>query len=94
MSDGTRRTTESAVKLARWVTLYLRLRRIYLRIKRDPQRFAYTDQAMSPVADGDLETPELFGTDSARAYVNNENRLQLIRDGASARPDRVSAEIV
>lgn len=84
--------TESAIKLARWVTLYLRLRRIYLRIKRDPQRFAYTDRAMSPVADGDLETPELFGTDSARAYVNNEHRLQLIRDGASARSDRANAE--
>jgi hypothetical protein len=34
---------ETAVKLARWTTLYLRLRRIYLRIKRDSQRFAYTD---------------------------------------------------
>jgi hypothetical protein len=85
---------ESAVKLVRWVALYLRLRRIYLRIKRDPQRFAYTDLAMSPIADGDLETPELLGTDSARAYVHNEQRLQHIREGSIARPDRATAEIV
>ena len=76
--------TETAVKLVRWGTLYLRLRRIYLRIKRDPQRFAYTDLAMSEVADGDVETPELLGTDAARAYVNKEQRLQKIREGATA----------
>ncbi|MET0443655.1 MAG: radical SAM protein [Pseudorhodoplanes sp.] len=76
--------TETAVKLTRWIALYLRLRRVYLRIKRDPQRFAYTDIAMSPVADGDEETPELFGTDAARAYVSNAQRLQKIREQATA----------
>jgi hypothetical protein len=40
-----------------------------------------------------METPELFGTDSARAYVNNERRLQQIRQGPIARPDRVNAEM-
>ena len=85
--------TESAVKLVRWVTLYLRLRRIYLRIKRDPQRFAYTDLAMSPVADGEMETPELFGTDAARAYVSQENRLQKIRGGTAAPAEKVTAAI-
>ena len=76
--------TETAVKLTRWVALYLRLRRIYLRIKRDPQRFAYRDAAMSPVADGDLETPELLGTEAARAYVSDQQRLQKIRAQAAA----------
>jgi len=76
--------TETAIKLVRWGALYLRLRRIYLRIKRDPQRFAYTDLAMSPVADGDEETPELLGTEAARAYVSNEQRLQKIRTAATA----------
>ena len=75
--------TETAVKLVRWGALYLRLRRIYLRIKRDPQRLAYTDPAMAPVADGDLETPELLGTDLARAYVDGQKRLQRIREGAA-----------
>ena len=70
--------------LARWVALYLRLRRIYLRIKHDPQRFAYTDTAMSAIADGDVETPELLGTEAARAYVNDQRRLQRIREQAPA----------
>ena len=83
--------TETAVKLIRWGALYVRLRSIYLRIRRDPQRFAYTDLAMSPVADGDMETPELLGTDSARAYVNREKRLQQIREGSIARHDQVNA---
>ena len=48
---------------------------------------------MSPVTDGDMETPELFGTDSARAYVNNERRLQQIREGSITRVDLANAEI-
>jgi radical SAM superfamily enzyme YgiQ (UPF0313 family) len=76
--------TETAVKLVRWVALYLRLRRMYLRIKHDPQRFAYTDLAMSPVTDADAETSELLGTEAARAYVNNEQRLKKIRERATA----------
>jgi radical SAM superfamily enzyme YgiQ (UPF0313 family) len=43
--------TETIVKLVRWGALYLRLRRIYLSIKRDPNRFAYTDLALTPVTD-------------------------------------------
>jgi radical SAM superfamily enzyme YgiQ (UPF0313 family) len=74
----------SAIKLVRWGTLYLRLRRIYLRIKHDPKRFAYTDLAMLPVAEDEMETHELFGSDAARAYVSQEQRLQQIREGLPA----------
>jgi radical SAM superfamily enzyme YgiQ (UPF0313 family) len=38
---------ELTVKLVRWCALYLRLRRIYLRIRRDPQRTEYMDLAMT-----------------------------------------------
>jgi radical SAM superfamily enzyme YgiQ (UPF0313 family) len=51
---------ESGTKLARWVALYAKLRRIYLRIKHDPQRNEYTDLAMTPVTDDEAETFELF----------------------------------
>jgi radical SAM superfamily enzyme YgiQ (UPF0313 family) len=70
----------TAINLARWGFLYMRLRRIYLRIKKDPERFAYTDTAMTLVADEDVS--ELLGTESARAYLSNERRLQKIRDRA------------
>ncbi len=74
--------TEVAVKLAKWGTLYLRLRRIYLRIKHDPHRFEYTDLAMTPVASDEAETLEIFRTEAAQAYVGQQRRLEKIRDGA------------
>ena len=59
-----------------------RLRRIYLRIKHDPKRFAYTDLAMTPVAADEAETHELFGTDAARAY----HRAGQARERCAGRP--------
>jgi len=69
-------------KLMRWAWLYMRLRRIYLAIKRDPRRFEYTDLAMTPVADDESQTHELFRTDAAQAYVAQELRLEKARHGA------------
>ena len=70
-----------AARLARWAWLYFRLRRIYLRIKNDPNRYAYTDLAMTPVADDEATTHELFGTAAARSYVAERQRLKTIQDG-------------
>jgi radical SAM superfamily enzyme YgiQ (UPF0313 family) len=72
------------VKLVRWIALYLRLRRIYLRIKHDPRRFEYTDIAMTPVTDDETETHEIFRTASAQAYVHQRRRLEKIAYGPSA----------
>jgi radical SAM superfamily enzyme YgiQ (UPF0313 family) len=71
---------ETAVKLVKWGALYLRLRRIYLRIKRDPHRFAYTDLAMSPLCQDDEDVRELFASEAARAYVGQQRRLQEMQN--------------
>ena len=71
--------TETVVKLVRWGALYLRLRRIYLSIKRDPNRFAYTDLALTPVTDDETETRELFNTVAAQAYVGQQRHLEDVR---------------
>jgi hypothetical protein len=77
--------TEAAVKLVRWAALYLRLRRIYLRIKRSPARFAYTDLAMTPVREDEAATHELFQTAAAKAFVGREEHLRKARTlGAEA----------
>ena len=68
---------EVVSKLVRWARLYVHLRRIYLGIKRDPRRFEYTDLAMTPVADDETQTHELFRTDAARAYIGQEQRPSL-----------------
>jgi hypothetical protein len=77
---------ETVVKLARWAVLYLRLRRIYLSIMHNPRRFEYTDLAMTPVAENEAETHELFRTDVAQAYVAQTKRIKEMQVGHAAEP--------
>jgi radical SAM superfamily enzyme YgiQ (UPF0313 family) len=75
---------ELARKTFGWAWIYLRLRMIYLRIKHDPKRYEYTDAAITPVTDDETETHEMFHNEAARAYVDQERRLEKIRQGAAA----------
>jgi hypothetical protein len=79
-----RYAAELVRKTAGWVTLYVRLRMIYLRIKHDPGRYEYSDLAIAPVANDEVETHEMFHTASARAFVDQERRLERARQGAAA----------
>ena len=73
---------ETLMKNYKWIALFVSLRRIYLRIKKDPKRFEYTDLALTPVAD-ETDTLEMFQGDAAHAYVDQEKRLARARkDGA------------
>jgi radical SAM superfamily enzyme YgiQ (UPF0313 family) len=66
---------ESIGKLARWFKTYAKLRLIYNRIKRDPKRFEYTDLALTPVTDEEMDTLELFHhSDAAEAFTARERR--------------------
>jgi radical SAM superfamily enzyme YgiQ (UPF0313 family) len=76
--------TESAIKIARWGWTYARLRKIYLGIKHDPKRYDYTDAAITPVTEDEIETHEMFKSAAAQAYVHQEQRLAEIREGAVA----------
>ncbi|HZL63162.1 MAG TPA: radical SAM protein [Pseudolabrys sp.] len=76
---------ELARKTAGWISIYLKLRMIYLRVKHDPKRYEYSDLAITPVIDGEIETHEMFNNDAARAYVADELRIgNSIRKGAAA----------
>jgi hypothetical protein len=75
---------EVATKTVQWVGLYLRLRRKYLAIKHDPNRFAYTDLAMTPVRDDEAETHELFQTDVAKAFIGHQAHVKNVQAGAEA----------
>jgi radical SAM superfamily enzyme YgiQ (UPF0313 family) len=72
---------ETVHKQIRWMALYVRLRKIYLRVKRDPRRHEYMDLALSPVTDDEAETRELFHSAEAKAYLGQERRLNEIRHG-------------
>jgi len=67
---------ESCWKQLRWASLYVRLRMIYNKIKRDPQRNEYMDLALAPVTDEELETRELFQSVSATAFVDRQQKKQ------------------
>ena len=43
-------------------------------LKRDPQRMEYTDLALEPVADDEMETRQMFQTGAAAAYVDQRQR--------------------
>ena len=70
-------------KTARWAALYLKLRKIYVAIKRDPKRYAYTDLAITPVTEDEAETHEMFQNNAARSYVESERRIAKIVHGAT-----------
>jgi hypothetical protein len=57
---------------------------MYLHIKHDPRRYEYTDAAITPVTEDETETHEMFQNATARAYVDQEQRLEKIRHGAAA----------
>ncbi len=67
-----------------WARLYLGLRRMYLRIKHDPKNKEYMDLALSPVADDETESRELFHNPAAEAFVRQEKRLDKIGRGEAA----------
>jgi hypothetical protein len=62
----------------------MRLRRIYLGIKHNPHKAEYSDLALTPVGEDEMETRELFQTAAAQAYVDQERRLDKIRHGEAA----------
>ncbi len=70
--------SEVVIKLVRWAALYLRLRRIYLRIKHDPRRFEYTDLAMTPISEEETSR-EMFRTEAAQDYLDRARRLNEVR---------------
>lgn len=68
-------------KQFRWLSLYLRLRLIYLKIKRDPNRLAYMDLALEPVREDEIETRKLFQSETAQKFVTQTKRMEKLRQG-------------
>jgi Radical SAM superfamily len=68
-------------KQVRWITLYTRLRMVYLKVKKDPKKLEYTDLALEPVNEHETETRELFASDAAHAFVEKMNRNEKARHG-------------
>jgi radical SAM superfamily enzyme YgiQ (UPF0313 family) len=76
--------TEVLWKQVKWAHLYLRLYRMYSRLRKDPKRADYMDLAITPVTDDEVETRELFQSAGAQAYVVKIQRAEKLRRGAAA----------
>ncbi len=71
---------QTAWKQLQWITLYLRMRLIYRRVKHDPTRFDYMDTALEPVTDHEEER-EMFQSDAAQDYLDKVHRNEKIVRG-------------
>lgn len=70
---------ETIWKQFKWLSLYMRMRLIYLKVKRNPKRRHYMDFALEPVMDNETETRELFHSDAAKAFVRKEQHSKNLR---------------
>jgi radical SAM superfamily enzyme YgiQ (UPF0313 family) len=71
---------ESIAKEFRWICLYLRLRLIYRKVRRDPARFDYMDTALEPVTDHEEER-EMFQTAAAQNYLEKIHHIERVKRG-------------
>ena len=70
-------------KQIKWSRLYLRLYQRYSRLKKDPRRAEYTDLAITPVTEDEVETMEMFQSEVAKAYVASIQRAAKNRRGSA-----------
>jgi len=68
---------ETLAKQLKWASLYIRLRLIYKRVKRDPDKLKYMDPALEPVTDHE-EDREMFQTDAAQKYLEKKHRIENV----------------
>lgn len=80
-----RYVAETAVKAVRWATLASRLRRLARKVKTDPRRLDYMDQALMPVVD-DTENLELFKTRSSQAFLDQRRHVEQAQKPTAPAP--------
>jgi len=71
---------ESAVKAVRWATLAIRLEYLARKVKNDPRRLEYRDQALTVSAD-ETESLELYKTRSSQAFLDQRRHVEEARKG-------------
>ncbi|MBX7053527.1 MAG: radical SAM protein [Pyrinomonadaceae bacterium] len=66
----------------RWISLYVRMRLIYLRVRKAPDRLSYMDTALEPVTDHE-EDREMFRSEAAKNYLEKVHRIERVSRGTS-----------
>jgi radical SAM superfamily enzyme YgiQ (UPF0313 family) len=76
-----------AWKMSRWALLYLRFGLARRRVEKNPDKLSYTDHAMAAVTDHEEQDFELFKTEDAQTWLNQEKRIDRARHGISEPAD-------
>ena len=63
------------MKAMRWATLAIRLERLARKVKNDPRRLEYIDQALTPVIN-EVESLELYKTRSSQAFLDQRRHVE------------------
>jgi radical SAM superfamily enzyme YgiQ (UPF0313 family) len=71
-------------KQVQWITLYLKYYRMFRKVMADEHRSEYTDLAITPVTEDEVETRELFHSAEAQTYLVKIQRTEELRHRASA----------
>jgi radical SAM superfamily enzyme YgiQ (UPF0313 family) len=66
---------ETAVKAARWANLAIRLELVARKVKRDPRRLDYRDQALT-VSNDETGSLELYKTRSSQAFLDQRRHVE------------------
>jgi hypothetical protein len=66
---------ETAVKAVRWATLAIRLERLARKVKNDPHRLEYMDQALTPLVN-EADNLELYKTRSSQAFLDQRRHIE------------------
>ena len=74
---------ETAVKALRWATLAMRLEWLARRVKKDPHRLEYMDQALTPLIN-ETENLELYKTRSSQAFLDQRRHIEEAQKVKSA----------
>jgi hypothetical protein len=57
---------------------------MYGKLRKDPRRSEYTDLALTPVTEYEVETMEMFQSAGAQAFVGRIQQIEKLRRGAAA----------
>jgi radical SAM superfamily enzyme YgiQ (UPF0313 family) len=66
---------QTVVKAVRWATLAIRLEWLARKVKNDPRRHEYLDQALTPLVN-EIESLELYQTRSSQAFLDQRRQIE------------------
>lgn len=75
---------ETAGKAWRYWRMYRNAARIVRKVEADPDRYDYTDLAITPVSADEMETLELFHSEAAGAFVEKKRKQDAMVEAARA----------